>query len=227
MSEGFAYLDILLFAMVAAFVALRLRSVLGRRTGNERRRPGRLAPEQSSSESENVVRFPDAQGQAELGNDDGIADVNDDRIKAALTEIRMADPQFNLNNFLAGARTAFEMIVEAFARGDKDQLKPLLANDVYNGFARAIDERADAGQHLETQLIAIRSSDVADAELRNREARVTVRFVSEQINVVRGADGEVIEGEPASTEEITDLWTFARDTRARDPNWQLVETRTE
>jgi predicted lipid-binding transport protein (Tim44 family) len=105
-------------------------------------------------------------------------------------------------------------------------LRPLLADDVFNGFAGAIDQRKAAGQTLDTQLIAIRSAELADAQLRGSNARVSIRFVSEQVNVVRDATGNVIEGDPGTAEEVIDIWTFERDTRSTDPNWTLVETRT-
>jgi predicted lipid-binding transport protein (Tim44 family) len=105
-------------------------------------------------------------------------------------------------------------------------LRPLLADDVFNGFAGAIDQRKAAGQTLDTQLIAIRSAELADAQLRGSNARVSIRFVSEQVNVVRDAAGNVIEGDPGTAEEVIDIWTFERDTRSTDPNWTLVETRT-
>ena len=122
MSEGFAYLDILFFAMVAAFVALRLRSVLGRRTGNERRR---TTPPPTAN-GDNVVSLPD-RGKSAATEDAGVADISDATIKTGLAEIRAADPRFEVQPFLQGAKAAFGLIVEAFAAGDKESLKPLLA----------------------------------------------------------------------------------------------------
>jgi predicted lipid-binding transport protein (Tim44 family) len=227
MSEGFAYIDILFFAMVAAFIALRLRSVLGRRTGQERRRSGGFGPARPSSNgaADNVVALPDRSGpQAE--SEAGIADLTDDSVKAGLTQIRLADARFDLRHFLGGARSAFETIVEAYAAGDKDALRPLLADDVFNGFAGAIDKRRSLGQSLETQLIAIRSADVVEAGMQGSNARVAIRFASEQVNVVRDAAGTVLEGDPGTAEDVVDIWTFERDTQSPDPNWTLVETRT-
>jgi predicted lipid-binding transport protein (Tim44 family) len=118
------------------------------------------------------------------------------------------------------------MIVEAYAAGDKETLRPLLADDVFGGFERAIDERAARGQTLDTQLITIREAEITKAEMQGSRARVTVRFVSEQVNVVRDRGGRVVEGDPGSAEEVVDIWTFERDLRSDDPNWLLVETRT-
>jgi predicted lipid-binding transport protein (Tim44 family) len=225
MSEGFAYIDILFFAMVAAFIALRLRSVLGRRTGQERRRTGGFEGARSNGAADNVVALPDRSGAA-VEVDAGIADLADGRLKAGLTQIRLADPRFDSRQFVAGARSAFEMIVEAYSAGDKDVLRPLLADDVFNGFAGAIDQRRSAGQTLETQLMAIRSAELVDAELKGSTARIGIRFTSEQVNVIRDGANNVVEGDPGTAEEVVDIWTFERDTRSPDPNWTLVETRT-
>jgi predicted lipid-binding transport protein (Tim44 family) len=225
MSEGFAYIDILFFAMVAAFIALRLRSVLGRRTGNERRRSPNFSSVPGKGATDNVVALPDRAG-APADKEAGIADLADGSVKAGLTQIRLADVRFDLRQFLLGARGAFETIVEAYGAGDKNGLRPLLADDVFEGFAAAIDRRQAAGQTLETQLIAIRAADVVDAGLQGSNARIGVRFTSEQVNVVRDRDGRVVDGDPGVAEDVIDIWTFERDIQSPDPNWMLVETRT-
>lgn len=225
MSEGFAYIDILFFAMVAAFIAVRLRSVLGRRTGHERRRSGGWSPAGANGTADKVVALPD-RGKAVTEADRAIADLADGQMKTGLTQIRLADQRFDLNQFLGGARGAFEMIVEAYAAGEKDALAPLLAGDVLTGFTRAIDEREAAGHNLETQLVAINKAEAVDAAMQGASARITVRFTSEQVNVLRDASGKIIEGDPSTAEEVIDLWTFERDTRNDDPNWILIETRT-
>jgi predicted lipid-binding transport protein (Tim44 family) len=225
MSEGFAYIDILFFAMVAAFIALRLRSVLGRRTGHERRRSGGFGNARSNGATDNVVALPDRSGPAAEA-EAGIADLADGEVKAGLTQIRLADQRFDLRHFLSGARAAFETIVEAYSAGDKEALRPLLADAVFNGFAGAIDQRRAAGQTLETQLIAIRAADVVEAGMQGSNARIAVRITSEQVNVVRDSEGNVVDGDPGTAEEVVDIWTFERDTKSSDPNWILVETRT-
>lgn len=225
MSEGFAYIDILFFAMVAAFIALRLRSVLGRRTGHERRRSESWSTARANGRGDNVVSLPDrSTGGSET--DPAIADLDDSKAKTGLTQIRLADPTFDLTGFLEGAKAAFEVIVEAYAAGNKETLAPLLADDVRAGFDGAIDERLASGQTLDTQLIGIQNAEVADAVMQATRARVTVRFTSEQVNVVRDAEGKAIDGDPSVAEEVVDIWTFERDTVSDDPNWLLVETRT-
>jgi predicted lipid-binding transport protein (Tim44 family) len=225
MSDGFAYIDILFFAMVAAFIALRLRSVLGRRTGHERRRFGGLGGARSHGANDNVVALPDRAG-APAETDPRIADLGGDSLKAGLTQIRVADRRFDPDEFLHGARSAFEMIVEAYSAGDKDALRPLLADAVLARFSSAIEQRRAAGQTLETQLIGIRKSDMIEAGMQDALARVVVRFTSEQVNVLRDAEGRVLEGDPGTAEDVVDIWTFERDTRSADPNWTLIETST-
>jgi predicted lipid-binding transport protein (Tim44 family) len=226
MSEGFAYLDILIFAMVAAFIAFKLRSVLGRRTGQERQRPTPIsAPRPAEARVESTLPRADTV-PAPSAEEPPVADIKDPALKAGLTQVRLADPQFALPGFLEGARGAFAMIVEAFAKGDKEALKPLLASDVFANFAGAIDERGRAGRTLATELVAVSSAELAGAEMRGSAARLTVRVVSDQINVTRDTSGEIVEGDPSAIHEVIDLWTFERDTRSRDPNWVLVETRS-
>jgi predicted lipid-binding transport protein (Tim44 family) len=226
MSDGYALLDILFFAVVAVFIAARLRSVLGRRTGHERPRPPRIQPQPAPATgeaSDKVVALPDRRRGAE---EPAIAAEAGPALKDGLTRIRLADPTFDLDSFLEGAKVAFAMIVEAFAKGDKATLEPLLAPPVFASFAAAIDERQRLNRTLETELVALRGAEVVGAALEGRLARVTVRFTSEQINCTRDASGAVVEGDPSAVERVVDLWTFQRDVTSPDPNWALVETRS-
>jgi len=211
--------DIILFALVAVFLVLRLRSVLGRRTGHERRRPPMLR--QAEPSGEKVVAFTQ-RNQAPPSAPTVAAPA--DAVAAALAEIRSADPTFDPSSFLEGARIAFEMIVASFAAGDKAQLRPLLADEVYTPFVTAIDERKAARETLETRIVQIKHLDIVDAVLDGRVARVTVKLVSDQLNVLRAHDGSVVDGDPNQPVEKTDFWTFARDTHSGDPNWVLVAT---
>jgi predicted lipid-binding transport protein (Tim44 family) len=229
MSESFAFIDIIFFAMVAAFIAFRLRSVLGRRTGNERRRTNPfLTGEQKKAEAQatdNVVKLPDRHA-SQQGEEPAFGDIKDAGLKRGLTDIRLADPHFDLDGFLQGARAAFGMIIDAFASGDKQTLRPLLADAVYGSFAAAIDAREAAGEKLTTEIVSMQGCEVAEAVMDGPYAKLTIRFRTEQINAIRDAEGTVVDGDPAQIAEVVDLWTFARDTRTDDPNWQLVETRT-
>ncbi len=149
---------------------------------------------------------------------------DDTGLNEALARIAQADRSFEVGNFLAGARTAYEMIVTAFAKGDRDTLKPLLNSDVFESFDAAISERERRGQSREVNLVAINRAAITEAEFDGNEAEITVTFVSEQISITKNDAGAVIQGDPATVRQVTDIWTFARDTRARDPNWQLVAT---
>jgi predicted lipid-binding transport protein (Tim44 family) len=212
------YFDIILFAMVAAFLVLRLRSVLGRRTGNERPRDPVLR--RAEAPADKVV----ALGSRNPMPPPVVTAPPADAVAAGLERIRSADPGFDPSQFLAGARAAFEMIVGAFAAGDKARMRPLLSDDVYTPFAAAIDERTAAGETLETRIIALKRLDITEAGLTGRVARVMVKFVSDQINVLRAHDGSVVDGDPDHAVEKTDFWTFTRDTRSSDPNWVLEAT---
>jgi len=135
-----------------------------------------------------------------------------------------SDPDFDPNHLIEGAKTAYEMIVMGFANGDDATLKQLLGSDVYDGFERAIRERESRGEKVESSLVGIDKADIIEAEVKNRTAYVTVKFVSELISVTRDAEGEVVEGDPKKVREVTDIWTFAREVGSKNPNWKLVAT---
>jgi predicted lipid-binding transport protein (Tim44 family) len=226
MSDGFQYFDIIIFAMIAAFLVLRLRGVLGRRTGTEKPREfaTRLSIKRDAA-TDNVVSLPDP-----ARTRDELAPVpvgpRAASPEAGIAQIRAGDPGFDPNGFVQGARGAFEIIVHAFAAGDTATLRPLLSDEVYERFAEAIRQRIAAKETHETQLVSIKTAEIDEAELNGRTAFVTVKFISDQINVTRAADGTVVDGEPDHVVEKTDFWTFARNTRSQDPNWLLVATRS-
>ena len=223
MGEGFPFLDIVLFAMVAAFIVLRLRSVLGRRPGNGRRRAA--APPRQDAE-ENVVGLPDHTPDADDPTEPEGAPEGEDAVAAGLADVRRADRRFDAEEFLRGARAAYEMVVAAYAAADDAVLRQLLSDEVHENFAGAIRERTAQGHTLETTLLAIRATEVVGAGLSDGVAEITVRFVADVINVTREESGAVVAGDPDQAQEVTDFWTFAREVRDRDPNWKLVETRS-
>jgi predicted lipid-binding transport protein (Tim44 family) len=216
------YVDIILFAMVALFLVLRLRSVLGRRTGNERRRDmfARNPVQNGEQAGPNKIVSLPRRDPAPLTADGPPANT----VAGGVAQITAADPGFEAPHFLDGARGAFEIIVDAFAKGDKAALRPLLSDDTYRSFAAAIDERETALETLETRIDKLKDIDFVEAGMDARQARVTVKLVSDQINVLRAHDGSVVDGDPQNLIEKTDFWTFARDTRSTDPNWLLVAT---
>jgi predicted lipid-binding transport protein (Tim44 family) len=215
------YFDIILFAMVAAFLVLRLRSVLGRRTGNERRRDYLRGLAPAADKADKVVSLGQRPNLAATRMPP-VAPAN--TVAGGLAQISAVDSGFDASHFVNGARGAFELIVGAFAAGDKKQLRSLLSDDVYASFATAIDERQAAGETLETRITKLKDIDIIEAGADRRTAHVTTKLVSEQIHVLRAHDGSVVDGDPQNAIEKTDFWTFSRDTRSSDPNWQLVAT---
>lgn len=225
MGGDFQFFDIIILAMIAGFLVLRLRRVLGRRDGHEGKFPDpfREAPENDKDtfDEDNVVQLPD-RSRDDVDPMDGIDE--NDPIAAGLTQIRIADPSFDPSMFAEGAKVAFEMVLSAYAGGDRKTLKGLLSPDVYRNFEEAMSERERAGEVLEDTLVGIKSAKVIEASMDGNQALVTVKFTSEQISALRDAEGNVIDGNPNEVIDVTDFWTFSRDTRSSDPNWTLVGT---
>ncbi len=228
--DSFGGYEILFLALVAGFLVLRLRSVLGQKTGNEdpsRWRSTRAQPAPGKL-PDNVTKLPGRPAPVELPPAappplPGVA-APAGGLDAGIAQIRAADPSFDPRGFVAGAKSAFEMIVQAFAQGDTATLRPLLSDDVYENFATAIRERQRLRHTLETTLVAMRSAEIVDAHMNGRTAEVSVKFVSEQANVTRDESGQAVDGAPNAVATVTDVWTFARNTRASDPNWALIGT---
>lgn len=238
MSEAFDIYT-LLFLVLAVVIFIRLRNVLGRRTGHERPPyDPYAAPDAKRAEAnEPVVTLPRGRsGRAPVeASGPSMEDIEarlgrhatkDSPLGQSLTALMRADPGFDPGQFLDGAKAAYEMIVTAFAQGDEAELSQLLGPDVFEGFQRAIRDREARGEKVESSLVGIDKADIIEAEVKNRTAYVTVKFVSELISVTRDADGEVVEGDPKKVREVTDIWTFAREVASRNPNWKLVATET-
>lgn len=228
--EGFQFIDIIILAMVAGFIVLRLRSVLGRRTGHEPTRDARpdegFAPG-SPDTPDNVVTLPNS---GHRRTREGTLDIEPayqgTPMEAGLVQIKMADPSFTVDHFLEGSAKAFEMIVAAYAGHDADTLKPLLSPDVYARFASAIQEREERGETMETELVILKPPKAEAIIVDGTRASIDVRFQSEQVNVIKNRAGEIIDGDREHVDSVTDVWTFARDLSSRDPNWALVATRS-
>lgn len=218
--EGFQFIDIILLAMVAGFLVLRLRSTLGRRTGHEQQ------PE--TYRGDNVVSLPDRPAAARSGDQSRDIDpaYQGTPFEEGLTQIAMADPYFDVAGFLSGAGKAFEMIVAAYARHDTDTLKPLLSDEVYSNFAAAIQDREDRSESMETDLVVIKPPKLETVEVKNGHAVIAVRFESEQVNLIKDSEGRIVEGDPDQIETVVDIWTFSRDLGSEDPNWVLTATRS-
>lgn len=234
----------IVFLALAVFIIFRLRSVLGQRTGNERppqdpfRRPEpptQQPPAQTPPES-NVVPMPGvrpaneaavAPAPAPAPNPlDGVP-MAGEAVADGLRQLIAAEQSFDPREFVGGARAAYEMIVMAFARGDRKTLKDLLSKDVFDGFSSAITGREQRGEKAEATFVSLDKAEIIDAGLRGKTMNVTVRFVSKLINVTRDAAGKVVDGSPDTIVDVVDLWTFARDAGSRDPNWRLVSTESD
>jgi predicted lipid-binding transport protein (Tim44 family) len=231
----------IIYATIAVVIFVKLRSVLGQRTGRERppydpysaRDTVRPATNDRPSTNDNVVALPGratvepvpkaVEAAAPADRWSGIAEPGS-AVAAGLDAIARDDKSFDGKHFIAGARAAYEMIVTAYAEGDRRTLKNLLSRDVYDGFEAAIREREAKGETAESRFVSIDKSDITDAELRGRTAQITIRFVSQLVSVTRDREGGVIEGSPEKVTDVTDVWTFARDLSSRDPNWKLVAT---
>lgn len=228
-----------IFALLAVFVIWKLRSVLGTRSGTEKPPTNPFlnsAPPTASARrgDDKIIPLPGApepsfaakgaahqadrwKGYAEPGS----------KAWAGLDSVAAADASFAIGPFIDGAKAAYEMIVGAFASGNRQLLETLLAKDVYDGFVAAIDEREKRGEKVETTIVSVDKAVVDDAELRGQTAQITVRYTAQMITATRAQDGAVIQGSPDKVIEINDIWTFSRDVGSRDPNWKLTATRTD
>ena len=230
----------LFFLALAVFVAWKLRSVLGQKTGSEqppvdpfaRRETPPLRPDQSApadGRRDNVIRLPGAPADpvspaipaAERWK--GIAPA-DSPVIAGIEAIVKQEPSFDPHEFLGGAKAAYETIVTAFARGDRKMLKGLLAKEVYDGFEMAIGEREKRGEKAESNFVSIDKAQIMAVDVKGKTAQVTIAFDSQLINVVRDAQGVVVDGSAEAVSEVNDIWTFSRQLGSRDPNWLLVAT---
>ena len=215
-------LEIVLLAMVAAFLGLRLYSVLGRRAEHEEESiPQRFdAGENGAAQPRAPQAQPAVAASPQAVEIEGIMPA----VERGIREITAADSRFDLAAFVEGARGAYQMILEAFWKGDRETLRELCDDDVYSGFVAAIDAREAAGETLENSLIRIEETRVHSAALDGRLARVAVLFVADIAAVTRDKDGNVIAGSLDDAIESRDVWTFTRNVAARDPNWMLDET---
>ena len=240
MNGGFDLIT-LFFLVLAVGVFFKLRSVLGRRSDEdsarlERYKNQRNAQASASPANDKVVTLPrrereEPRVETVVREADADRDLRmtkfaggDAAIASGLIEIARTDPRFDPSEFMKGARAAYEMIVMAFAEGNRKLLSDLLSPEVFQGFAAAIGDREQRKQTIEQSFVGISSADLIEAEMKGNTAHVTVKFVSELITATRSAAGEVASGDPKKIKEVTDIWTFARESAATNPNWKLVAT---
>jgi predicted lipid-binding transport protein (Tim44 family) len=230
----------IIFLALAVFIFLRLRSVLGQRTGRERPPYDPYAARdavRSPAADNKVVTLPTnppaaaaaarpAPSEPAVPPTERWKDIAEagSPVAAGLDAIAAVDTDFDAKHFIAGARAAYEMIVTSFAEGDRKQLKTLLSREVFDGFDSAITEREGRGETAETRFVSIDASTITAAELRSRTEQITVRFLSKLVSATRDRNGAVVDGSADKVTDVTDVWTFARDISSRDPNWKVVAT---
>jgi len=232
--DEFFDLPTLIVIGLAIVILFRLRSVLGTRTGNERSPLERQREAAAKSQGgDTVVQMrpvePATDADEERRARRLAAEIEqyargDEKVASGLTAIAEADSAFTPKSFLEGAKSAYEMIVTAFAEGDRKTLRNLLEKDVYDGFERAISEREAAGHTVDFTFVGLPRVEIEGAELDKRVANVTIRFHAEVVSATRDKDGTLIEGNADQVANIADEWTFSRNTKSRDPNWKLVAT---
>lgn len=248
MSEIFDTTTLITIA-AAVFILLRLRAVLGKRTGHQpppfepyeidrKTREAKPAKNNNEGEEDNVVTLPDrtqdrnGAKRARKTVSPGEEAINayakpGTKLNRGLKTLHENDPSFTPEAFLDGAKMAYEMIVTSFADGDRKTLKNLLSREVYDGFAAAISDRENRGEQVRSSFVGIEEAAIREAGLVDNDAQVTVEFVSQIISSTVDSKGEIIDGDPDQVGEVKDLWTFARDVRSNDPNWKLVATESD
>lgn len=235
----------IMFLVLAVVIILKLRSVLGRRTGDDearidRKRERALERAQASAKNgtnDKVVALPRRDRPEQTGEATATAAASmaaeervrafaggDSNLEEGLLSIVRADRSFEPDSFIKGARQAYEMIVTAFAEGNRKALRALLSKEVFDGFSGAISDREARGEIIDQSFVGINKADLLEAELKNGTAQVTVKFVSELISATRDKAGAVISGDAKKIKEVVDIWTFAREAASRDPNWRLIAT---
>jgi len=240
MGNSFQFIDIIFFAMIAIFLILRLRGVLGKRGRDHNsgfldlfKQDNNLIETDSENKTNNVVKLSEEildekPNVVSEGEDDKFNDSSNNKnlMSTRISQVQKYDATFDEEDFLVGAHVAFEIILTAFASADMDELKPLVSDEVYGNFAKAIQDREQAGHVMEDTLVGINKSEMVEAYMEDDNAFITIKFVSEQVNAIRDENGDVVEGDANVILTVTDFWTFARDTTVVDPNWLLVATRS-
>jgi len=213
--------SIVLLAMIAAFLGMRLYSVLGKRTGHEQepvlpRRDERAAPA--------PVRLEDGEASPpSVGAPDTSGLVYEPAAEIGLRQLLASDRNFDAGRFMEGAEAAYRMILEAYWKGDRDTLRDLCDDDSYEAFVEAIEARDARGEKLENRLVGIDSAKITAVEMDRKEARITVRYQADISAITRDADGKLIAGSMSDASQTDDLWTFRRAIGSDDPNWLLDE----
>lgn len=229
--------EIVIYALIAAGLVFWLRSILGTRHGDERQRPNPFSAPPEKTTQNPALSMADQNGNTDAAVNpvdaalelpkNGVGLIANPATENALREIARLDRNFTLAHFITGAQDAFVMIIEAFANGDRALLKSLLAPDLYKAFDQALNDRAEQNHTMSAEIHAIRKVEIQDAQIKDKTAYLTIRFVADETVVTRGADGTIVSGNPDRVSETIDIWTLGKILGSKDPTWYLFATREE
>lgn len=225
MSEGIPYADIIIMALVAGFILLRLRSILGQKTDDNHPDFSQNFSEKKALDSDTVIKLSErsVKSRPPIEIDPYVAELAEGEVKKTIKDVQGKDPLFNATTFLEGARMAFEMVFDAFAKGDKQTLSMLLSQEIYNDFQSDMEEREKNENKQETTLLSVTAKEISRAKLHKNTVKMTVRFESEQVTVERDREGKIIAGDPSDVQNVHDEWVFERDVTSKNPNWKIIE----
>jgi predicted lipid-binding transport protein (Tim44 family) len=218
------YADLVILALIAGFIVLRLRSVLGSKSSDDFF--GKKPSEQTKSRLETIIQLDEKSLKLKPREepDTYLASLGSSPIADTIREVQEKDPQFTATRFLQGAKSAFEMVFDAFVKSDRQTLKMLMSDTIFRQFSRELDGRDGQENKSETTLVSVTPKEITHAALEKNTARFTVRFESEQVTVVRNPKGDIVEGDPSELHHSEDQWVFERDVTSKNPNWKIIET---
>lgn len=214
--------NIIVLAAVAAFILLRYRSMLGEQRGRD---PNEIKKRKAELEDvERIIQLPQKAETQKLELTKEILAPYDDATRMAFLAFQRIDTDFNPDDFLEGAKSAFEMLVTAYREGDRETLKMLLSRELYDNFDKALKAEEAEGKRTQGTVVAISKAEIREAKLKGNQATISVQFSSDQIQVTRDKDNVIIEGDASHEVEIDDHWVFTRDLKSLNPNWTIIET---
>jgi predicted lipid-binding transport protein (Tim44 family) len=225
--DSVPYADIVILALIAGFILLRLRGVLGQKTGNDNPQFFKRDIAEKEAADDKIVHIGDKAHKLKGIDmlDSYLSQLqNNDPISKTLADVKKLDPQFSATAFMDGAKMAYEMVFDAFAKGDKATLEMLLEKNLYQTFLAEIDARVGQDLVTETTLLRAKAKDITSATLTGNIVRLSVKFESEQVSIVKNKQGEVVEGDASESHLMDDEWLFERDVTSKNPNWKIIET---
>jgi len=225
MSDGSSYADLVILALIAVFILLRLRSVLGDKMGNDSPSYFNKIIPSNTPQPTPIVQVDEKSLKPKARDEDPyLLTLKDKDIAATIEQMGEKDPQFTATAFLQGAKMAYEMVFDAFAKGDRKTLAMLLSDELMEHFSKELDARQNAENKTETTLVSVKAKDITAASLSGSTARLSVSFESEQVIVVKNSKGEIVEGDASELHEAKEEWVFERNVTSKNPNWRVVET---